>query len=189
MLCSRTAAGAVGALVARCVLATSADAATPPAMPQPPSIASSLSPAVASVPGIVGFLQSSAPKTVETVGTTAVSVTTGEAIPRANGGPVVRPSGSTTVAGTWMPITDPTAAPGEKVGVPEQTMRPDISSHIYCNSGDFCIQGEVPYADYGFYQPGAVFVNIPHRIGYNTGKWNGWVATNVGSYPDYGPNT
>ena len=72
-------------------------------VPQSPSIASRLSPAVAAVPGIVAFLRSAVPKSVEQDATTGqvVWVGTGNASWTTDGW--AYPSNGVTIAGTYQP--------------------------------------------------------------------------------------
>lgn len=86
-----------------CVLTAAARSAPPESVPQPPSIASTLSPAMAATPGIVAFLMSSTPKAVEFNPTTGQTVWVGKGTTTWTATGVNYAPGGVTVAGTYEP--------------------------------------------------------------------------------------
>ncbi len=86
-----------------CVLTTVARSAPPESVPQPPSIASTLSPAMAATPGIVAFLMSSTPKAIELNPATGQTVWVGKGTATWTATGEHFAPGGVTIAGTYEP--------------------------------------------------------------------------------------
>lgn len=109
MFPKRTVALLCVVVAAGCVLTAVASSAPPAPVPAPPSMASTLSPAMAATPGIVAFLQSSTPKAVEFNPSTGQTVWVGKGtVSWTSTGERFEPGG-VTIAGTYETPTYPGA--------------------------------------------------------------------------------
>jgi hypothetical protein len=93
-------------IAAASILVATAQSAPNKPIPRPPSIASTLSPAVARTPGILAFLKSNNPKSVEFDPTTGKTVWVGKGLITWTGHLIRHvPAGVTTLAGRYQPQT------------------------------------------------------------------------------------
>jgi hypothetical protein len=110
MFRKRTLAFLCVAVAAGCVLTAVASTAPPEPVQAPPSIAATLSPAMAATPGIVAFLSSSAPKAVEFNPSTGQTVWVGRGTVTWTATGVNYAPGGVTIAGTYQAPTYPGAS-------------------------------------------------------------------------------